>query len=89
MNRRTETDSQQLTTREAAVAALVGSAMTNQQIANRLHISPHTVNYHLRQIYRKLAIQSRVRLAQLVQSGLSTAAGQTVPADPATESWPR
>ena len=56
-----------LTGREAAIAALVGEAMTNQQIANRLHISPHTVNFHLRRIYRKLAIGSRVHLAQLVR----------------------
>ena len=41
--------------------------LTNQQIANRLHISPHTVNFHLRRIYRKLAIGSRVHLAQLVR----------------------
>lgn len=54
-----------LTPQEAAVAALVGRGLTNQQIANRLCISPHTVNYHLRQIFRKLAIPSRVHLAML------------------------
>jgi DNA-binding HTH domain-containing proteins len=68
-----------LTGQETAIAGLVGQAMTNQQIANRLHISPHTVNYHLRQIYRKLAIGSRVHLAQLVQvqqeSGLERCVG--------------
>ncbi len=58
----------ELTSQEVAVAVLVGQAMTNQQIANRLHISPHTVNYHLRQIFRKLAIRSRVHLAQLAPS---------------------
>jgi len=56
----------ELTGHEVAVATLVGQAMTNQQIANRLHISPHTVNYHLRRIFRKLAIRSRVHLARLV-----------------------
>ncbi len=45
------------------MAELVRQALTDQQIANRLGISPHTVNYHLRQIYRKLAIHSRVSLA--------------------------
>jgi DNA-binding CsgD family transcriptional regulator len=53
-----------LTDRERAVACLAGRALTNQQIANRLGISPHTVNFHLRQIFRKLDIESRVQLAR-------------------------
>jgi DNA-binding CsgD family transcriptional regulator len=56
-----------LTKQERAVAGLAGQGLTNQQIAMRLYISPHTVNYHLRQIYRKLDIRSRVHLAQLVR----------------------
>jgi DNA-binding CsgD family transcriptional regulator len=55
-----------LTERERAVAVLAGQALTNQQIAHRLRISPHTVNFHLRQIFRKLAIDSRVSLARIV-----------------------
>ena len=57
-----------LTAQEATVAALVGQALTNQQIARRLRISPHTVNFHLRQIFRKLAIRSRVHLATLARA---------------------
>jgi len=57
-----------LTQQQTTVATLVGQALTNQQIANRLNISPHTVNYHLRQIFRKLAIGSRVHLAMLARS---------------------
>jgi DNA-binding CsgD family transcriptional regulator len=56
-----------LTERELAVAALAGQALTNIQIAHRLFISPHTVGYHLRQIYRKLDIDSRVHLARIVE----------------------
>jgi DNA-binding CsgD family transcriptional regulator len=56
----------ELTDREKAVAALAAQALTNQQIANRLGISTHTVNFHLRQIFRKLGIESRVQLARLV-----------------------
>ncbi len=52
------------------IARLVGEALTNQQIARRLCLSPHTVNYHLRQIYRKLSIHSRVQLARLVHRRL-------------------
>lgn len=58
----------ELTGQQAAVAALVSRALTNRQIANRLRISPHTVNFHLRQIYRKLSINSRVHLATLAHA---------------------
>jgi DNA-binding NarL/FixJ family response regulator len=55
-----------LTDRERVVASMAGHGLTDQQIGNRLHITTNTVNYHLRQIYRKLAIHSRVCLARLV-----------------------
>ncbi|RKT55156.1 helix-turn-helix transcriptional regulator [Saccharothrix australiensis] len=55
-----------LTDRQRHIAHLAGKGMTNQQIANRVLLSPHTVNYHLRSLYRKLGISSRVELAQLV-----------------------
>jgi DNA-binding CsgD family transcriptional regulator len=57
-----------LTERERMVARLAGHALTNQQIAHRLRISPHTVNFHMRQVFRKLAIDSRVSLARIVQA---------------------
>ena len=52
-----------LTDREKTVAMMAARAMTNQQIARRLRISPHTVNYHLRRVYQKLDIRCRVELA--------------------------
>jgi DNA-binding HTH domain-containing proteins len=55
-----------LTETQRTVAKLVSQAKTNGQIARRMNISPHTVNYHLRQIFRKLRINSRVELALLV-----------------------
>jgi DNA-binding CsgD family transcriptional regulator len=57
---------QALTRQEATVAAMAGRALTNQQIARRMGISPHTVNFHLRRVYRKLGICSRVHLARLI-----------------------
>jgi DNA-binding CsgD family transcriptional regulator len=54
-----------LTRCEIVVAQLVRRGLTNQQVAKQLHVSPHTVNYHLRQIYRKLGVRSRVELAGL------------------------
>ncbi|RSM46478.1 hypothetical protein DMB66_49555 [Actinoplanes sp. ATCC 53533] len=56
-----------LTEREREIAGLAGRALTNRQIASRLGRSPHTVNYHLRLIYQKLAISSRVELAAMVR----------------------
>jgi DNA-binding NarL/FixJ family response regulator len=56
-----------LTAREWEVAELVAQALTNQQIAGRLRRSAHTVNYHLRQIFQKLGLTSRVELAALVR----------------------
>ena len=56
-----------LSEQELHIARLVGRALTNQQIATRIGRSRHTVNYHLRQIFRKLGIGSRVELASLAQ----------------------
>jgi DNA-binding CsgD family transcriptional regulator len=56
---------------QRTIARLVSQAMTNQQIAHRVRLSPHTVNYHLRQIFRKLGIGSRVELAGIARERLT------------------
>ncbi len=55
-----------LTTAELRVAEAVGAGLTNTQAAQRLFVSPYTVDYHLRQIFLKLGISSRVQLAVFV-----------------------
>ncbi|MCE6994877.1 helix-turn-helix transcriptional regulator [Saccharothrix sp. S26] len=50
---------------ERDIARLVGAGLTNRQVAKQLFLSPHTVNYHLRGIFRKLGISSRVELARV------------------------
>ncbi|TLS47537.1 hypothetical protein FE633_03280 [Streptomyces montanus] len=55
-----------LTDTEQAIARLVAAGMTNRQTAQQMSLSPHTVNFHLRNIYRKLDISSRVKLAAIV-----------------------
>jgi DNA-binding CsgD family transcriptional regulator len=55
-----------LTPAEHRIARLVAKGLTNKQVASRVSCSPHTVNYHLRQIFRKLGVASRVELARLV-----------------------
>ncbi len=54
-----------MTDSELAVARLVAQGLTNRDVAERLFVSPHTVNSHLRQIFAKLQINSRVALARL------------------------
>jgi len=44
-----------MTKSELAVAQLVATGLTNREIAERLFVSPHTVNTHLRQVFAKLA----------------------------------
>jgi DNA-binding CsgD family transcriptional regulator len=55
-----------LTGAELRVACVVSEGLTNTRAAARLCISRHTVDFHLRQIYRKLGITSRVALTRIV-----------------------
>ncbi|HEX6755499.1 MAG TPA: LuxR C-terminal-related transcriptional regulator [Mycobacteriales bacterium] len=55
-----------LTESERRVADTVAEGLTNRQSAERLFLSPHTVDFHLRQIFLKLGIRSRVELTRLV-----------------------
>jgi DNA-binding CsgD family transcriptional regulator len=54
-----------LTAAEAAVADLVCEGRTNRQIGEQLFVSPHTVSTHLRHIFEKLGVNSRVELTRL------------------------
>jgi DNA-binding CsgD family transcriptional regulator len=54
-----------LTTTERNVTDLVVQGLTNREVAKRLFQSPHTVDSHLRSIFRKLDIRSRVDLTRV------------------------
>ncbi|MEU8382406.1 AAA family ATPase [Streptosporangium sp. NPDC048865] len=54
-----------LTGTEQAVCDLVSKGLTNRNAAEQMFISEHTVAFHLRQVFRKLGIHSRVELARL------------------------
>ena len=44
---------------------LVADGLTNREVAERLYVSPHTVNGHLRHAFEKLGITSRVALTRI------------------------
>jgi DNA-binding CsgD family transcriptional regulator len=55
-----------LTDTERSVALLVAEGLTNREAAERLFLSPHTVDFHLRSVFRKLGTRSRVHLTRLI-----------------------
>jgi DNA-binding CsgD family transcriptional regulator len=56
-----------LTGRELQVARLVVDRRTNPQIADALFLSPKTVETHMRNIFRKLDVSSRVEVARAIE----------------------
>jgi DNA-binding CsgD family transcriptional regulator len=77
---RPKTGWEALTEAESAVANLAAHGCTNREIADKLYISPHTVHTHLRHVFEKLGVNSRVHLTRLV-------AGRSLqpPGDPRAE----
>ena len=62
---RAETGWPAMTDSELAVARLVAQGLTNREVAEQLFVSPHTVSSHLRSIFAKLDINSRLALARI------------------------
>src|SRR5260370_396571 len=54
-----------LTESELEVVRLVASGLTNRDAAERLFVSPHTVGTHLRHVFTKLNVNSRVELTRI------------------------
>ena len=48
-----------LTNREREVLELLAQGFSNKLIAQRLHISEHTVKFHVSSLYTKLGVSSR------------------------------
>jgi DNA-binding CsgD family transcriptional regulator len=53
-----------LTASERRIAELAATGQSNREIAQALFVTPKTVEYHLRNTYRKLDIQTRQELAE-------------------------
>jgi ATP/maltotriose-dependent transcriptional regulator MalT len=65
-----------LTARELQVAQLVVDRRTNPEIAAQLFLSNKTVESHLRNIFRKMNVASRVELARAVERAMRAASPQ-------------
>jgi DNA-binding NarL/FixJ family response regulator len=59
-----------LTRREYEIATLVGNGESNKQIARRLDITERTVKAHLTEVFRKLDVADRLKLALIVKGSM-------------------
>jgi DNA-binding NarL/FixJ family response regulator len=56
---------------ERRIATLVAVGRTNEEVGERLFLSPKTVEWSLTKIFRKLRVRSRTELAAKLASGVS------------------
>ncbi|MGE5363167.1 MAG: LuxR C-terminal-related transcriptional regulator [Bacteroidota bacterium] len=56
-------DAVRMTKREHEVIELLGEGLSNRQIAQRMHISAYTVKSHIHNIMEKLALHTRLEMA--------------------------
>jgi DNA-binding CsgD family transcriptional regulator len=64
LRRREPEQGEQLTPQELQVALQAAAGKTNKQAALALFLSPKTIDFHLRRVYRKLNVRSRAELAR-------------------------
>ncbi len=57
----------ELTAREREVLEHIGTGATNREIAEALHLSPHTVKEHTSLLYRKLDVRNRAEAVRRAQ----------------------
>ncbi|MCU7726066.1 helix-turn-helix transcriptional regulator [Actinoplanes sp. KI2] len=55
-----------LTAQQERIAGLVADGATNREVAQQLHLSPRTVDHHLRNVFARLGVRSRTELARVL-----------------------
>jgi DNA-binding CsgD family transcriptional regulator len=65
-----------LTDTERRIVDLVAQGLSNREAASQMFLSRHTVSFHLRSIFRKLDVTSRVQLARVAADRHWTGAGE-------------
>jgi DNA-binding CsgD family transcriptional regulator len=68
VRRGSPTAAEQLTPQELQVALEIARGSTNREAAAALFLSPKTIEFHLRNIYRKLGLRSRTELVRAMLS---------------------
>ncbi|WP_454320872.1 LuxR C-terminal-related transcriptional regulator [Streptomyces phaeoluteigriseus] len=58
-----------LTAQQLRVALMAAEGATNREIAARLALSPRTIDHHLRGVFNRLGIRSRIELVRLLAAG--------------------
>ncbi|PTY35869.1 hypothetical protein BGP77_00640 [Saccharospirillum sp. MSK14-1] len=67
LNRHWVSGHEQVTAKEFEVLMLLGQGLTNEAIAQCLHVAPSTIKSHIRRLYRKLDISDRNQARALVE----------------------
>ncbi|GHH12159.1 hypothetical protein GCM10018780_50570 [Streptomyces lanatus] len=69
-----DTPTARLTAQQLLVARMAAEGATNREIAARLALSPRTIDHHLRGVFTRLGIRSRIELVRLVAESDGTEA---------------
>jgi DNA-binding CsgD family transcriptional regulator len=64
--KRTADTRDDLTAQELQIARLARAGLSNPEIGERLYLSPRTVEWHLRKVFAKLEVRSRLELVKAI-----------------------